>query len=92
MQQAEEKGKLFRKNIGSHPNVIEVRGKGLMLAVEIKERSYMDKLFANFLENRLIVDRFLFSDNSFRIAPPLIIDNDQIEETCNSILKSLDNL
>lgn len=92
IKQAEIKGKLFKKHISCHPAVKRIRGKGLMLAVEIGDSSLMDKLFSNFLENRLIVDRFLFSENSFRIAPPLVITPDQIDETSERILNSLNNL
>jgi 4-aminobutyrate aminotransferase-like enzyme len=42
------------------------------------------------LENGLVSDQFLFMPNAFRIAPPLIITNDEIDLTIELVKKSLD--
>ena len=92
IQQAEEKGKFFRKSLIPHQAVKEIRGKGLMLAVEIHDPSKINPLFKSFMDHNLIVDRFLFNNNAFRIAPPLIINQQQIEETCHTLLNCLDKI
>ena len=43
-------------------------------------------------ENGLVIDHFLFSDDSFRIAPPLIISVEQVDESIERILSTLDAL
>ena len=50
------------------------------------------KLVNLFVENGIIVDRFLFCPTAFRIAPPLIISNEEIKYICNIILKCFDEL
>jgi 4-aminobutyrate aminotransferase-like enzyme len=42
------------------------------------------------MELGLITDWFLFCDYAIRIAPPLIITEDQIKESCDILLKAID--
>ena len=77
---ANAKGELFKKNLVGLPGIDHIRGMGLMLAVEVENAELNNKIIDELLANGLIVDRFLFSQTSFRIAPPLTITDDQIEE------------
>ena len=40
----------------------------------------------------VFVDWFLYCDNAMRIAPPLIISKEEIEEACRVILEAIDKL
>lgn len=42
------------------------------------------------IEWGVITDWFLFCDNSMRIAPPLIITDEQIREACAVILAAIE--
>ncbi len=91
---AEAKGQLF-KQLLTHPAIREVRGKGLMLAVEFDSfpilKSVIDRAIAgNGTGLGIITDWFLFCDNSMRIAPPLVITEEQIREACSIILQAID--
>ncbi|GAB3922177.1 aspartate aminotransferase family protein [Larkinella terrae] len=92
-EQAEAKGQLIRQLL-VHPAIKEVRGKGLMLAVEFESfevlKSVIDRAILN-APTGVITDWFLFCDNSMRIAPPLIITDDQIREACTTILNAIDS-
>ena len=77
-EKAIEKGKLFIKHLAHLPGVNHIRGKGLMLAVEAETEDLNHKIIDKLLDAGLIVDRFLFSNKAFRIAPPLTITDDQI--------------
>jgi acetylornithine/succinyldiaminopimelate/putrescine aminotransferase len=92
VEEANTKGKRFANALIKHPKVKEIRQQGLMLAVElINEKTATDimpKLFAN----RLIVDQFLFNRNSFRIAPPLTITMEEVDEIIETLITSLDAL
>jgi len=44
------------------------------------------------LEKGLITDWFLFNDRSLRIAPPLIITKEEIQEACKIVLESLEEV
>jgi len=84
----EEKEQLFRKLL-VHPRIKEVRGKGLMLAVEFESFDLNKKIIDRCIENGVITDWFLHCSNSMRIAPPLIITHEQIEIACEVISKAI---
>ncbi len=91
-EKAQAKGRLFVKWLDGHPLVKEVRQIGLMLAVELVDEVTTDKVVHEMYNNRLIVDRFLFSDTSFRIAPPLTITEEEIRMIADKILDSLNQI
>jgi len=74
----------------NHSIVKEIRHSGLMMAVELSHRKYLKHVVGFCMEMGLIIDYFLFNDSSFRLAPPLIINEDQIEEACGIMIKALD--
>jgi len=92
IEKVNHKGELFIRRLKDHPNIKEIRGIGLMLAVEITNGSKMNELYDMLIKNGIIVDKFLFNSSAFRIAPPLIISNDQIIEICDLINGTLDQL
>jgi len=84
----EAKEALFRKLL-VHPLINEVRGKGLMLAVEFESFELNKKIIDRCIENGVITDWFLHCSNSMRIAPPLIITPEQIQKACEVILEAI---
>ena len=93
-EQAEAKGQLFRQLL-VHPAIKEIRGKGLMLAVEFDSFAVLKPIIDQAIlpgQSRpgIITDWFLFCDNSMRIAPPLIIAEAQIREACTVILEAIE--
>lgn len=80
---------LFRKLL-VHPAIKAVRGKGLMLAVEFDSFELNKKIIDRCIENGVITDWFLHCSNSMRIAPPLIITDEQIAHACTVILEAID--
>ncbi|GAB3883842.1 aspartate aminotransferase family protein [Spirosoma agri] len=87
---AEAKGQLFRQLL-KHPAIREVRGKGLMLAVEFASFDVLKPVIDRAIDKGVITDWFLFCNNSMRIAPPLIITDEQIREACAVLLSVLDS-
>ncbi|MBN2235982.1 MAG: aminotransferase class III-fold pyridoxal phosphate-dependent enzyme, partial [Bacteroidales bacterium] len=92
IKEVDQKGKRFKKAIQNHLHVKEIRQIGLMLAVELKSQEIAAKLMPILLENKLIVDQFLFNSSSFRIGPPLTITFEEIDEIIKTVLKSLDQI
>ena len=86
--QVDEKEKLFRE-ILKHLSIKEIRGRGLLLAVEFESYEFNKKVIDTCLENGVITDWFLFCNNAMRIAPPLTITTDEIKKACEVILKSI---
>ena len=88
-EQALIKETLFRKLL-VHPYIKEIRGKALLLAVELGDAVFMRKVVKNAIENGLITDWFLFCDTAIRISPALNIAADEIELACSRLIKSID--
>ncbi len=89
ISEVENKANLFKKLL-IHPKIKQIRNKGLLMAVEFENFDVLKKIIDNAIENGIITDWFLFCDNAMRIAPPLIITNEQIEEACAIILEMID--
>jgi acetylornithine/N-succinyldiaminopimelate aminotransferase len=84
------KSALFKNKL-VHPLVSEVRGEGLLLAVQLIEPVFVNYVITRAPEYGLILDYFLFCNNAFRIAPPLIISEDEILTACIRMRKLLDD-
>jgi 4-aminobutyrate aminotransferase-like enzyme len=63
-----------------------------MMAVYLDNFDNLKKVINECLENGLVTDWFLFADNCMRIAPPLIITEDEIRVSCGIINKALDKV
>jgi acetylornithine/N-succinyldiaminopimelate aminotransferase len=88
MEGVPRKERLFRELL-VHPIIAQVRGKGLLLAVELLDYTFNKKVIDRCIEHGIITDWFLHCDNSMRIAPPLIITEDEIEKACGIIIESI---
>lgn len=84
----EEKEALLRREL-VHPAIREVRGRGLMLCIQLDSFSQVEQVSKLCIENGVIVDWFLHCDNALRIAPPLIISQQEIIHACNVIKNAL---
>jgi len=80
---------LFKKEL-SHTLISEVRGEGLLLAIQLIDPEYVKFVIAHAPDYGLILDYFLFCNNAFRIAPPLIINEDEISQACRQLKNLLD--
>lgn len=85
-----QKGELF-KSLLIHPEIKEIRGKGLMLAAEMESFDKLKATIDRCIELGVVTDWFLFCDNSMRIAPPLTITEEQIREACATIINVLNS-
>lgn len=89
IQTVERKSNLL-KELLVHPAIKEIRGKGLMLAIELESFEFNKKVIDRCIENGVITDWFLHCSNSMRLAPPLIITDEQIKHACSVILEAID--
>jgi len=86
-----EKEELFRSLL-VHPLIREVRGKGLMLSIQLDTFAQVAQVSKLAAADGVVIDWFLHCDNALRVAPPLIITNDEIRTACKVIIKALDQL
>lgn len=76
-------------NLLIHPEIRELRSAGLWLAVDLGDAAKVQKVIQYCLQHGIITDWFLFNDRSLRIAPPLIISEEEIRLACKVILEGL---
>jgi acetylornithine/succinyldiaminopimelate/putrescine aminotransferase len=86
----EEKGKLIQQLI-AHPKIKEVRRFGLMFAFDFDSEERVNRIVQYAKEHGVICYWFLSHPNSFRIAPPLTITEEEIHLACSVILKAIEN-
>ncbi len=91
IHQTLEKEKLIRKLL-IHPEIIEIRGKGLMLALMVKNEEFASQIILKCLEKGLLLFWLLFEGKAVRITPPLTISNEEIKKGCAIILEVIDEL
>lgn len=89
MKDVPEKEVLFRQLL-HHPEIKEVRGKGLMLSIQLNDFNQVENVSKRCVENGVIVDWFLHCETALRIAPPLIITEGEIRKACAVILEAID--
>jgi acetylornithine/N-succinyldiaminopimelate aminotransferase len=90
VEQVAEKEVLI-KGLLVHPAIKQVRGKGLMLAIELEDFDLNKKIIDRCIANGVITDWFLHCTNSMRLAPPLIITADEIKKACRVIVASIEH-
>lgn len=90
---AKDKGSFFKKqlqqNLGTHNKVREIRGRGLMLAIQL-DAAYPD-LARVFLAHGLVVN-ITGGGKVIRLLPSVLISNAQIKQTAQIILDVVESL
>jgi len=80
-----QKEALFKRLL-VHPKIEALRSAGLWMALVFDSFETNKKIIDYCLQNGLLTDWFLFAPHCLRIAPPLIITEQQIEAACTIIL------
>jgi acetylornithine/succinyldiaminopimelate/putrescine aminotransferase len=81
-------GDLF-KELLVHPAIREVRGLGLMLAVELGDAALVRRVVRGCLKRGMLGFWFLSCPTAFRIAPPLTIAEQEVRMACAALLAEL---
>lgn len=88
VRNAQRMGTLF-KELLVHPRIKEVRGIGLMLAVDLGDAELVQRVVMGCLERGVLGFWFLSCPTAFRIAPPLVLDEAMVREACGAIFAEL---
>ena len=91
MDTVSSKSELF-KELLIHPQIKQVHGMGLLLAVELDSFDTVNACIQQMLDQNLFADWFLYAPHCLRICPPLTITNQEIQLACMSILQILDKM
>ncbi len=88
MTQTIVKEALFRELL-QHEYIEEIRGKGLMLSLIVKNAAVANQIILDCLEEGLLLFWLLFEPKAVRITPPLTISEEEIKQGCAIIMKVL---
>jgi len=88
MKAVGEKEALFRELL-VHPAIKAVRSCGLLMAVEFESYEINKGIIDRCIEKGLLTDWFLFAPHCMRIAPPLLITEEEIRKACAIILSCI---
>lgn len=92
IDQVDSKTAYVKKRMMEHPQVVEVRDSGLLLAVDMKDSRKVQDMIGLLTEEGALADWFLFDDHSFRISPPLCITMEELDLMCNIVWRALDRI
>ena len=87
-----EKEALFRQELEGHPAIKEIRGQGLMLALQLETFEQVASISQFCAERGLMIDWFLHCETALRLAPPLIITEAEIKTACTILKEGLNSL
>lgn len=89
IKEVKDKEQLFLTCL-QHPSIKAIRSKGLMIAVEFDSFTTNKRIIDACIEKGVLTDWFLFASSCMRIAPPLTITKDEIQEACSIIRNCID--
>ncbi len=75
-----------------HPAIQKINSKGLLMALKFESAVVAQKIVHQCIVNGFITDWFLFGSEYMRVAPPLVMSNEMIEQVCKLILKSINEV
>ena len=87
--EVERKGALI-ESLLRHPEVLEIRRKGLFFAIDMASYEKVKKVFDHCLANGVITFWFLSTGYAFRLSPPLNVSDEEIRLACTVIQEGFD--
>lgn len=91
IEKVKDKEQLFLSNL-KHEAFRNIRSKGLLMSIELENEKVNRRFIRLCYDNGLVTDWFLFAPHCTRLAPPLIISDDEIKDVCRRLIKSADEL
>jgi acetylornithine/N-succinyldiaminopimelate aminotransferase len=87
----ERKGALIEQLL-TKKHIVEVRRKGMFFAIEMSDADKVQRVVNGCKDSGLLSFWFLSCPESFRIAPPLIVTDDEIRKAVSIINEVIENL
>lgn len=84
------KGERIFNALKTHPAVQAIRYRGLLFAIDLESEEKVNDAVEKCLANGLIIFRFLSCPASFRIAPPLVCSDEEIDEALSILVGALE--
>lgn len=87
----EKKAALFRECL-QHPAIKEIRGLGFMMSLQLESFTQVEQVSKYCAEHGVMIDWFMHCETALRLAPPLILTEEEIRSACKVILEGIDEL
>jgi acetylornithine/N-succinyldiaminopimelate aminotransferase len=84
-----QKNALLKSRL-QHPAIISVNDCGLWMSLQFTTNNQAQSIAHACVQNGLVTDWFLFAPDRIRIAPPLIITEEELHLLCDVVLNSID--
>jgi len=78
----------LRIELSDHPDVLQIRGTGLMIGIELS-RPYPDLMLIAAREHGLLIN--VTRGKTIRLLPPLVIDEREVEMIVRGVCRTLEN-
>ena len=85
----EEKGQYIYQQLSSYSCVQEIRFKGLYFAIDLIDENMVQRVVERCMQKGLITFWFLSCPWSFRIAPPIVISDEELSACLNILSDAL---
>lgn len=92
MNRVKQMGERLQEKLHHHDAVKEIRGRGLMLAVELNNPSTLMQVMQACRKEGLLLDWFLFNNKSIRLYPPLTVTEEEVDLIAEKILRGFSSL
>ena len=76
----------------SHTAIKKVSSCGLLIAIHFENYEINKRIIDKCIELGVFTDWFLFASNALRIAPPLIITENEITKACKIIIQAINEV
>lgn len=90
MEQTRQKEALIRELL-IHEDILEIRGRGLMLALILKNQETANHLVLKGMKKGILLFWLLYEPRAVRITPPLTMSIEEIRKGCAMILDMLNH-
>jgi len=80
----------YLESLLDHPAIVEIRRKGMMMAVQFASAELVYKIVDRCIAKGVIAFYFLSCPDSFRLAPPLNISYPDLEKGAKAIIESIE--
>jgi acetylornithine/N-succinyldiaminopimelate aminotransferase len=84
-ERAAEIERIIRNSLQNCPGVVQIRGKGAMLGLQLKDFTHTRNIVEYCMSKHIILGWTLHSDTLIRLAPPLTIPFNTLRETLDVI-------
>src|ERR1700760_2130647 len=94
LQNIQETGAYFKNQLhelaAKHESIVDVRGMGLMLAIELNSAYLAKQVVARMLERRILINRT--SETVLRFLPPFIMRRDHVDTAISALHECLQDV